>query len=121
MPQSTSISPDGQWFSLVYKDERFQPPAGVGIMHLDGTGFKPLNIPPTWDKRWSPDGKALYFVKTEQGIGNVWKQAVAGGAPARVTNFSSGSIGALAVSRDERLAFRHFNAISDVVLIRGVQ
>ena len=116
-----SISRDGQWFSVVYTDERFHPPAGVGIMHLDGTGFKPLNIPPTWDKRWSPDGSALYFVKTDKGIDNVWKQAIAGGAPARVTSFSSGSIGALAVSRDERLAFRHFNATADVVLIRSVQ
>jgi len=114
-----AISPDGQWLSFAYTDERFQPPAGVGIMHLDGTGFKPLNIPRTWFKRWSPDSSALYFVKSEQGIANIWKQAISGGAPVRVTSFASGSIASPAVSRDERLAFRHFNSISDVVLMRS--
>jgi len=115
------VSPDGQWFSLNYEDQRFEPPAGVGIMRLDGTGFKPLNIPQTWNRRWSPDGKALYFAKTQHGTDNIWKLPIAGGAPVRVTNFSSGSIGALAVSRDERLAFRHFNSLSDVVLVRSVR
>jgi len=115
------VSPDGQWFSLNYEDQRFEPPTGVGIMRLDGTGFKPLDIPPTGERRWSPDGKALYFAKTQQGTDNVWKLPLAGGAPVRVTNFSSGSIGSLVVSRDERLAFRHFNSISDVVLVRSVQ
>lgn len=114
-----SISPDGQWLSVAYADERFQPPAGVGIMSLDGTVFKPLNIPQTPRKRWSPDSSALYFVKSEQGIANIWKQPISGGAPVRVTSFTSGSIGSLAVSRDERLAFRHVNSISDVVLIRS--
>jgi Tol biopolymer transport system component len=116
-----SIAPDGQSFSLSYNDDRFHPAAGVGIMRLDGTGFKPLNIPPTWKTRWNGDGSALYFVKSEQGVCNIWRQAIAGGAPVRVTNFNSGSMGWLAVSRDERLAFRHFSTIFDVVLVRSVE
>jgi len=60
------VSPDGQWFSLSYSDKRFEPPEGVGIMRLDGTGFKPLHIPSTWDRRWSANSKALYFVKSTQ-------------------------------------------------------
>lgn len=114
-----SVSPDGQWLSVAYTDERFRPPEGVGIMRLDGTGFRPLGIPPAWSKAWSRDGSALYFVKSKQGVDNIWKQAIAGGAPVGVTNFTSGEVDSLAVSRDERLAFRHVNSISDVVLIRS--
>jgi Tol biopolymer transport system component/DNA-binding winged helix-turn-helix (wHTH) protein len=116
-----SISPDGQWLSVDYADERFLPPAGVGIMRPDGTGFKPLKMPRTPFRRWSPDGRALYFVRAEHDSDNIWKQDIVGGAATQVTRLSSGSISWLAVSRDERLAFRHSNAFSDVVLIRSVQ
>jgi Tol biopolymer transport system component len=94
-------------------------PSTRRVTTTSGTGFKPLNIPRTWNKRWSPDSRALYFVKSGQGIDNIWKQAISGGAPLRVTNVTSGSIASLAVSRDERVAFRHFNSISGVVLIRS--
>ena len=115
-----SVSPDGQWVSVAYRDERFVPREGVGILRLDGTGFKPLSIPFSYAHKWSADSRALYFLKSERGVQNVWKQAVAGGTPTRVTSFTSGSIGPMAVSREERLAFRHFNSISDVVLVRSI-
>ena len=114
------VSPDGQWFSLTYSDKRFEPPEGAGIMRLDGTGFKPLNIPSAWDRRWSADSKALYFVKSTQGVGNIWKLPVAGGAPVRITNFTAGGIASLAVSREDRLAFRHGNTFADAVLVRSL-
>ena len=88
-------------------------------MRLDGTGFRPLNDVAAVPKRWSPDGKAIYFAKTEQGVGNIWKQTIDGGKPVRITNFTSGLIRALAVSANERLAFNHYVPVSDAVLIRN--
>jgi Tol biopolymer transport system component len=117
--RAPNISPDGQWVCVTYSDGRFQPSAGIGIMRLDGTGFRPLNDVAVVAKRWSPDGKSIYFVKTEQGVGNIWKQAIDGGKPVRITNFTSGLIRALAVSANERLAFNHYVPVSDAVLIRN--
>jgi len=90
-------------------------------MHLDGTGFRPINDVFSLLKGWSPDGRSIYFIKSEEGVGNIWRQPIAGGASLRVTNFSSGTIRALAVSRDERLAFHHSVTTSDAVLIRSLR
>jgi Tol biopolymer transport system component len=115
-----SISPDGQWLAVSYSDEHIRPASGTALMRLDGTDFRPLNDVSAWVK-WSPDGRSIYFVKAERGIGNIWKQAIAGGSPVRITNFSSGDIDALGVSRDERLAFHHSIKTSDAVLIRSLR
>jgi Tol biopolymer transport system component len=77
-----SISPDGQWLAVSYSDERIDPASGTALMHLDGTGFRPLIDVSAWVK-WSPDGRSVYFVKRDQGVDSIWKQAIAGGAPVR--------------------------------------
>ncbi|MFN7994213.1 MAG: protein kinase [Bryobacteraceae bacterium] len=115
-----AVSPDGQWLAVGYEDDRFQPPAGAGIMRLDGTEFRPLTLPSTWRLTWSPDGKSFYVVGGEHGVGNIWKCPVNGGTPTRITNFASGWIMSVSVSQEERLAFRHFESRSDVVLVRSV-
>jgi Tol biopolymer transport system component len=115
-----SISPDGQWLAVSYSDERIHPASGTALMHLDGTDFRPVIDVSAWVK-WSPDGRSIYFVKRDLGVDNIWKQAIAGGGPVRITNFSSGSITSMAVSRDERLAFHHSIRTSDAVLIRSLR
>ena len=37
--------------------------------------------------RWTPDGKALAYVRMKDGVGNVWKQPIDGGQPVQVTHF----------------------------------
>ncbi|MGI8641848.1 MAG: TolB family protein, partial [Pyrinomonadaceae bacterium] len=50
--------------------------------------------------RWTPDGQALIYAKQEKQIGNLWKQPVAGGEPAQLTNFNTDVITNYAYSRD---------------------
>lgn len=42
--------------------------------------------------RWTPDGNALTYVSTAGGVSNIWNQALAGGAPKRLTDFKSDQI-----------------------------
>ncbi|MFN7994210.1 MAG: protein kinase [Bryobacteraceae bacterium] len=116
-----AVSPDGKWLLFGYSDEHIQPPEGLGIMRLDGTGFRALNIPNTTSKGWSSDSHSIYYVKADRGVDNVWRQLIIGGRPARITNSSSGSIGPLAVSRQDRIAFRHAIRSYDAVLVRDLK
>ena len=53
--------------------------------------------------RWMPDGRAFAYIVTVDGVSNVWKQALEGGSPEPVTDFSSDRMVDFAWSRDGRL------------------
>ena len=50
--------------------------------------------------RWTPDGQALTYVDTPKGVTNVWSQPLEGGAPRRITGFTSDQIFTFDWSRD---------------------
>jgi hypothetical protein len=63
----------------------------------------------------------LYF-KNEGGVGNLWRQTIAGGAPQQVTHFNSDMIFGFALSRDGKsLVMSRGRLTSNVVLIRDVR
>ncbi len=67
---------------------------------------------------WSPTGKALQYLLPRNGATNVWEQALSGGEPRQITNFTSGRIFDFARSRDGRqLLLARGNQSSDVILI----
>ena len=41
---------------------------------------------------WSPDGKALLYLDTRNGVSNVMQQSVSGGPATSVTNFTKPSL-----------------------------
>ena len=41
---------------------------------------------------WEPGGEAIDDVLTRNGVSNIWRQKLAGGAPTQITNFESGQI-----------------------------
>ena len=41
---------------------------------------------------WSADEKALYYVRDTAGVENIWSRPIAGGAPRKLTDFSSGRV-----------------------------
>jgi Tol biopolymer transport system component len=71
---------------------------------------------------WSPDGKTLRYIQVDKGAGNIWEQPVSGGAPRRVSSFSSQQIFAFAWSRiGKKLAMARGQTRSDVVLISNFE
>lgn len=67
---------------------------------------------------WSPDGKALQYLMTRNGAGNVWEQPLSGGDPHQFTHFTSGLLFDFSWSRDgKQLLLSKGDRASDVVLI----
>jgi len=84
---------------------------GALLHHFD---WPPLASEP----RWAPGGQAVDYVLTRNGVSNIWRQNLAGGAPKQVTNFDSGQIFNFDWSRDGRqLALTRGTESSDVILI----
>ena len=70
--------------------------------------------------RWMPGGEAIDYVLTHNGVSNIWRQNLAGGAPKQITNFESGEIFAFDWSRDGRqLALTRGSESSDVIMVRN--
>jgi len=110
------VSPDGKMMAYLI-DNPGRRPLGVAVGPIDGRApQRTFDIP---EAQWSADGKSLYYAKSEHGIGNIWRQPIAGGPPVKVTNFAADEIPSFAVSHDGRLAIERRNSSSDVVLIRN--
>jgi Tol biopolymer transport system component len=68
--------------------------------------------------RWAPAGDAVEYALTRNGVSNIWRQKVGGGAPKQITNFESGLIFDFDWSHDGRqLALTRGSESSDVILI----
>jgi Tol biopolymer transport system component len=67
---------------------------------------------------WTPDGRAVAFVDNRDGVGNLWAQPIAGGAPVKLTHFTAEHIWYFAFSRDGRqIAIARGTSTTDAVLI----
>lgn len=119
-----SFSPDGKWIAFAYQPDPKNPPKLAIIPSDGGTPTKTFELPSTgnaWPTAWTPDGRALTFIDTRNGVGNLWNQPVSGGPPKRLTNFKSEQIFNFAWSRDGRLALSRGTVQTDVVLIKNFQ
>ena len=115
-----SISPDGKFLAYAFQEGSPTPQLKMGI--IAGTGGSPVQVLPLPSgagiMRWSPDGKAVQYILTRKGAGNIWEQPLTGGDPHQVTNFASGLIFGWCWSRDGKNMFlAKGDFTSDVVLI----
>jgi len=116
-----AVSPDGKLIAFQYQDKQ----AGRMVMAiLPFEGGDPIKVfnelpPPAWGlARWTPDGRALTYIVTKDGISNIWLQPLGGGKPKQLTNFNEDQIFRLAWSRDGKyLAFDRGMTINDIILI----
>jgi Tol biopolymer transport system component len=70
--------------------------------------------------RWEPAGDAIEYALTRNGVSNIWRQKLGGGAPKQITNFESGLIFDFDWSQDGRqLALTRGTESSDVIMIRN--
>jgi len=91
------FSPDGRWISFNAFNATDPSVSTVYVVSASGGEWIKLTEGRYWDDkpRWSPDGKAIYFVSNRTGFFNVWRVRVdpASGKPldqpTRVTDFES--------------------------------
>jgi tricorn protease-like protein len=125
-----TISPDGKWIAYWYYQKQDNSLWRLAIIPQEGgRPTKIFDLPPTvkaqmnagdrWASvHWTPDGRALTYIDTRNGIANIWSQPVDGGKPVQSTNFNDNQIFSFDWSRDGKLLCSRGTEINDVVLIR---
>jgi Tol biopolymer transport system component len=119
-----AVSPDGKLFACGYHDNDPSAPWRLAIYPIGGgQPVKLFDITSTvkigTGLSWTPEGHALIYVDTRDGVSNIWTQPIAGGPPKQLTNFKSDLIFRFALSRDGRqLVLARGTQTRDVVLIK---
>ena len=118
-----SISPDGKQIACGYRTDVRSPWKLALFPFEGGTPRQTFEVPQSVDlpmvMRWTPDGRAITYIDTRNGISNLWLQPVAGGPPKQLTNWTSQQVSAFAWSRDgKRVAVARGSRNDDIVLIR---
>jgi Tol biopolymer transport system component len=119
----SSFSPDGKWIACFYTPSQSQPPSLAMVPFAGGQPAKVFPLPVTAGAplHWTPDGRAISFINSVNGVGNIWEQPVEGGPPKPVTHFTSDKISWFDWSRDGRLALSRGTDTTDAVLIRNYE
>ena len=67
--------------------------------------------------RWTPDGHALTYINTINGVSNIWSLSIDGSAPKQLTDFKTDQIFWFDFSRDgKQLAVSRGFQTSEVIL-----
>jgi eukaryotic-like serine/threonine-protein kinase len=118
------ISPDGKTITIPYYDKA----SGQGKIALipieGGPPTKVFDVDLRADSRstirWTPGAQSIAFVRTTNGVSNIWAQPLDGGAQKQLTDFKDQRIFNFAWSRDgKQLAISRGVSNTDVVLITG--
>jgi len=114
-------SPDGRSIVCEYGEH---PSDGWKVAILDAqTGAVHSMVPtvPVGSRfHWSREGDALIYIQTKDGISNLWKYPIDGGAAQPMTHFKEDEIFAFAPSRENAsIALVRGSTMEDVVLIQG--
>ncbi len=71
---------------------------------------------------WSPDGKSFDYPVIRNGISDVWRQPLAGGAPKQLTHFTSDLIATIAWSGDGKtLVASRGTRSADIILLKAAK
>jgi Tol biopolymer transport system component len=117
---SPSVSPDGTSVIFINQPEDGDPNGWVMTIPINGGEPKKLKMafPDADFVRWGPDGKGFYYVRTKNGVGNVWSAPMEGKPVTQLTDFNSDKIFSFDVSADKRLVIARGTMTSDIVLIK---
>ena len=119
-----TVSPDGNMVACFYREDQDAPVKVAIIPFAAGDPIKVLDLPrPSFTSdaglRWTPDGRALTYIDTINGVSNIWSLPLDGGKPVQLTDFKTDQIFWFDFSRDgKQLALSRGTQTSDVILIR---
>jgi len=117
-----AVSPDGKMLAYAGFSTH-----SVTVMSLVGdTAEKHFDLPfdnmATRPLGWTPDSRSLLYIKSEDGVSNLWSQPISGEPPKQITHFNSDLIRSFDLSRDgKQLLMERATSHGDVVLIRDVK
>jgi len=118
-----TVSPDGKLFACTLPESGSNKAERVAVVSMaGGQSLKTLGLPPLVKSRtirWSPDGKSLIYIHTQNRVSNLWAQPIDGSSPTRLTNFEADEIRWFDVSPDGKFAISRGNERSDVVLVNS--
>ncbi|HEX5735525.1 MAG TPA: protein kinase [Blastocatellia bacterium] len=117
------VSPDGKLVAFPYFDEQVNTRRLAVISSETGQLLKSFDIGYYWYfVRWTPDGRAVAYIKTQGDVSNIWAQPLDGGKAVQLTDFKSDLIFNFAWSNDgKQLAIARGSETSDVVMIRDIR
>ena len=113
------FSPDGKLFAGPWRDPADSRTKLAVFPSEGGPPIKVLGGPAApGQQRWAPDGKALDFIRANEGVYNLWRQPIDGSPARQLTHFKDQRVFSFAWSRDgKQLALSRGNVNTDVVLI----
>jgi len=121
------VSPDGKLMVCWCREDQQSSQIKIGIFPIEG-GY-PVKLFPVQRSarppvpapnylRWSPEGDAILYLDTRDGISNIWSQPLSGEAPTQITDFKTDRIFSFDWSRDgKQLAVARGRQSSDIVEI----
>jgi serine/threonine protein kinase/Tol biopolymer transport system component len=115
-----SISPDGSQAAFYSMPTEKDMATRIQLVPVIGESRTLVaDSPPDWPfLKWSPDGRAVQYIRTDSATANIWEQPLPKGAAHPISSFSSQRIFSFAWSPDgRRLAMSRGQTRTDVVLI----
>lgn len=111
------VSPDGKFVAAWHKPQDSGWKLAV-FRAEGGTPLKLFDAEPGVPVKWTPDGKAVAYLKKVNGVSNVWKQPLDGGLPVQVTRFTSMQILNFDWTSDNRIVGSRSERFTNVIMVK---
>jgi len=117
-----AVSPDSDRVAFMVDDPVKRSEQMLVIRADGGQPINRVNVPRASPMQWTAAGDAVAYIRSYNGVDNIWAQPVAGGAARQITRFREGRIYRFAWSwSGKQLAMVRGNMTRDAVLLRPIR